>query len=153
PDGTLRPVAARLQELLGPGAPRGVQFPSNDPIDDAAAKAVAALEPGGIVLLDNLRFHKAEKKGDPAFAAKLARYGDIYCNDAFGTSHRADASMYAVPMAMKPKPCVAGFLLARELEYLMSRLERPAHPFLAILGGAKIADKLAAIANLMDKVD
>lgn len=158
PDGTLRPVAKRLGELLGSAAPRGVEFPSNDPVDATAAKAVGGLTPGGVVLLDNLRFHKAEKKGDPAFAAKLAAYGDIYCNDAFGTSHRADASMYAVPMAMRSpeggrKPCVAGFLLAQELEYLMARLEQPGRPFVAMLGGAKIADKLAAIANLMAKVD
>jgi phosphoglycerate kinase len=157
PDGTLRPVAARLQELLGADAPHGVQFPSNDPVDEAAATAVASLPERGVVLLDNLRFVKGEKKGDAAFAAKLAAYGDVYCNDAFGTSHRADASMYAVPMAMRSgspaKPCVAGFLLAAELEYLMQRLEQPARPFTAILGGAKIADKLAAISNLMKKVD
>ncbi|MBL9149158.1 MAG: phosphoglycerate kinase [Phycisphaerae bacterium] len=153
PDGTLKAVAARLGELLGNEAPNGVQFPSNDPVDDAAAKAVATLGDRGVILLDNLRFHKAEKKGDAAFAAKLAAYGDLYCNDAFGTSHRADASMHAVPMAMRPKPRVAGFLLAAELEYLMARLEKPARPFVAILGGAKIADKLAAITNLMAKVD
>jgi phosphoglycerate kinase len=157
PDGTLKPVAERLRELLGSDAPHGVQFPSNDPVDDAAAKAVAALPDRGVLLLDNLRFAKGEKKGDAGFAAKLAAYGDIYCNDAFGTSHRADASMYAVPMAMRSatpaKPCVAGFLLAAELEYLMQRLDAPKRPFVAILGGAKIADKLAAIANLMAKVD
>ncbi len=157
PDGTLKPVATRLAELLGADAPHGVLFPSNDPIDQAAANAVAALPERGVILLDNLRFAKGEKKGDAAFAAKLAAYGDIYCNDAFGTSHRADASMYAVPMAMRggspAKPCVAGFLLAAELEYLMQRLDAPKRPFVAILGGAKIADKLAAIANLMAKVD
>ncbi|MDZ4754406.1 MAG: phosphoglycerate kinase [Phycisphaerae bacterium] len=153
PDGTLRPVATRLQELLGAAAPQGVQFPSNDAVDDVAAQAVARLSDGGVVLLENLRFHKGEKKGDPGFAAKLAAYGDVYCNDAFGTSHRADASMYAVPLAMKPRPCVAGQLLAAELEYLMARLESPARPFAAILGGAKIADKLEAITNLMAKVD
>jgi phosphoglycerate kinase len=157
PDGTLKAVAERLQQLLGSDAPHGVQFPSNNPIDEVAAKAVAALPDRGVILLDNLRFAKGEKKGDPAFAAALAAFGDIYCNDAFGTSHRADASMYAVPMAMRgstpPKPCVAGFLLAAELEYLMARLESPARPFVAILGGAKIADKLAAISNLMKKVD
>lgn len=152
-DGTLRPVAARLAELLGKDAPSGVQFPSTDPVDDASARAVAALGERGVVLLDNLRFHKAEKKGDAAFAAKLAAYGDLYCNDAFGTSHRTDASMHAVPLAMKPRPCVAGYLLSAELEYLMARLEKPARPFVAILGGAKIADKLAAITNLMAKVD
>lgn len=153
PDGSLRTVALRLAKLLGTDAPHGVQFPSNDPIDSAASSAVRALRERGVLLLDNLRFHKAEKKGDATFAAALAQYGDVYCNDAFGTSHRADASMFAVPQAMKPKPCVAGLLLAQELEYLMARLEKPARPFVAILGGAKIADKLAAIANLMAKVD
>jgi phosphoglycerate kinase len=157
PDGSLKPVAERLQQLLGSDAPHGVTFPSNDPVDEAAANAVARLPDRGVVLLDNLRFVKGEKKGDPAFASKLAAFGDVYCNDAFGTSHRADASMYAVPMAMRggtpAKPCVAGFLLAAELEYLMARLESPARPFVAILGGAKIADKLAAISNLMKKVD
>lgn len=152
-DGSLAPVGARLRELLGREAPGGVVVPGTDPIDEASAAAVAALRPGGVVLLENLRFRKAEKKGDPAFAAKLAAYGDVYCNDAFGTSHRADASMYAVPLAMKPKPCVAGFLLARELEFLMARLASPQRPFSAILGGAKIADKLAAITNLAAKVD
>jgi phosphoglycerate kinase len=155
PDGTLKPVAERLQQLLGADAPHGVQFPSNDPVDEAAAKAVAALPERGVVMLDNLRFAKGEKKGDAGFAAKLAALGDLYCNDAFGTSHRADASMYAAPMAMRAagKPSVAGFLLAAELEYLMARLESPGRPFVAILGGAKIADKLAAISNLMQKVD
>ncbi len=156
-DGTLKPVAERLASLLGASAPHGVQFPSNDPVDAAAAAAVASMPERGVVLLDNLRFAKGEKKGDAEFAAKLAAYGDIYCNDAFGTSHRADASMHAVPLNMRgatpAKPCVAGLLLAAELEYLMARLEKPARPFLAILGGAKIADKLAAIANLTKKVD
>jgi phosphoglycerate kinase len=152
-DSSLRPVGSRLRELLGQEAPGGVVVPGKDPIDEEAAAAVSALKPGGLVLLENLRFRKAEKKGDPTFAAKLAAYGDIYCNDAFGTSHRADASMYAVPLAMKPKPCVAGLLLARELEYLLARLAAPARPFSAILGGAKIADKLAAITNLAAKVD
>lgn len=152
-DGSLAPVAARLAELLGPSAPKGVVVPGREPNDAASAAAVAGLGPGGVLLLENLRFRKEEKKGDPAFAKQLAAYGDIYCNDAFGTSHRADASMYAVPLAMRPKPCVAGYLLAQELVYLYARLEAPARPFAAILGGAKIADKLAAISNLMVKVD
>jgi phosphoglycerate kinase len=109
----------------------------------------------GVVLLENLRFAKGEKKGDPAFAAKLADLCDIYVNDAFGTSHRADASMHALPMAMGAKGAqrVAGFLLAAELEYLIARIAAAERPFLAILGGAKVSDKILAIENLMSKVD
>ena len=147
---SLKPVAARLGELL-PGVK--VAFPSQDCVDDAAAAAVKALQPGAVVLLENLRFHKAEKKGDAAFAAKLAAYGDIYCNDAFGTAHRADASMVAVPQAMSGKPRVVGPLMAAEVKYLQDAIAGAKRPFVAILGGAKVSDKLAAIDNLIDKVD
>lgn len=150
PDSSLKPVAARLAELL-PGVK--VHFPSNDCIDDAAAKAVAALKPGEVVLLENLRFHKAEKKGDAAFAAKLAAYGEIYCNDAFGTAHRPDASMVAVPKAMAGKPRVVGPLMEKEIKFLGDTIRNPRRPFVAILGGSKVSDKLAAIENLIDKVD
>jgi len=150
---SIAPCAARLAELLGPLAPHGVRVPGPDPTDDATAAAVAALPPGGVLLLENLRFHKGEKKGDPAFAARLASYGDLYVNDAFGTSHRTDASMYAVPLAMAGKPRVAGFLLAAELEYLMGRIEDPARPFVAGLGGAKVSDKLLAIERLLTLCD
>ncbi len=152
---SLAPVAKRLAELLGAEAPHGVAFPSNDCTDDASRAAVAAMPERGVVLLDNLRFAKGEKKGDAAFADKLAGLCDIYVNDAFGTSHRADASMYALPMAMRAqgKRCVSGFLLSAELEYLIARIAAAKKPFLAILGGAKVSDKIMAIENLMAKVD
>jgi phosphoglycerate kinase len=152
---SLAPVARRLAELLGDDAPHGVAFPSTDCSDDAARAAVAALPERGVVLLENLRFAKGEKKGDAAFAARLADLCDIYVNDAFGTSHRADASMFALPMAMRAqgKPCASGFLLAAELEYLIARIAAAQRPFLAILGGAKVSDKILAIENLMAKVD
>lgn len=146
---SLEPVAARLQELIG----RPVQFPSHDCIDDKAAAAVAAMKPGDIVLLDNLRFNKGEKKGDAGLAAKLAAYGDIYCNDAFGTAHREDASMVAVPNAMVGKPRVSGLLLEKELKYLADALAKPAHPFVVVLGGAKVSDKLPVISNLLKMAD
>lgn len=154
-DSSLAPVARRLAELLGPDAPHGVTFPSNNCVDDSARAAVLAMPERGVVLLENLRFAKGEKKGDPAFAAKLADLCDIYVNDAFGTSHRADASMHALPMAMGAKGAqrVAGFLLAAELEYLIARIAAAERPFLAILGGAKVSDKILAIENLMSKVD
>jgi len=152
---SLAPVAKRLAELLGGDAPHGVVFPSTDCSDDAARAAVAALPERGVVLLENLRFAKGEKKGDAAFAARLADLCDIYVNDAFGTSHRADASMFALPMAMRAqgKACASGFLLAAELEYLIARIAAAQRPFLAILGGAKVSDKIMAIENLMAKVD
>ena len=152
---SLAPVAKCLAGLLGADAPHGVAFPSNDCSDDAARAAVAAMPERGVVLLENLRFAKGEKKGDQAFAGKLAGLCDIYVNDAFGTSHRADASMFALPMAMRAqgKPCVSGFLLAAELEYLIARIAGAQRPFLAILGGAKVSDKILAIENLMSKVD
>lgn len=150
PADSLKPAAERLAQLL-PGT--RVDFPSNDCIDAKAAAAVASLKDGEIVLLENLRFHKGEKKGDPAFAAKLASYGDIYCNDAFGTAHRNDASMHAVPVAMAGKPRVAGLLLQKELKYLSESIQHAKTPFVAVLGGAKVSDKLSAIRNLMGKVD
>ncbi len=152
---SLAPVATRLAELLGADAPHGVAFPSHDCTDDAARAAVASMPERGVVLLENLRFHKGEKKGDAAFAGRLADLCDLYVNDAFGTSHRADASMFALPTAMRAqgKPCVTGFLLAAELEYLIGRIAAAERPFVAILGGAKVSDKILAIENLMSKVD
>lgn len=150
---TLRPVAIRLAELLGDEAVGGVAFPSADCLDEASRNAVEALPDGGVLLLENLRFHAGEKKGDPAFAAKLAPLGEIYCNDAFGTCHRNDASMVALPSAMKPAPAVAGFLLEAELKYLQGSIADPRRPFVAILGGAKVSDKLGAIRHLLDRVD
>jgi phosphoglycerate kinase len=111
------------------------------------------LKAGEVLLLENLRFHKAEKKGDGKFAEELAGLGEVYCNDAFGTAHREDASMYAVPKAMVGKPRVAGFLLEKEIKYLSEVIARPARPFVAILGGAKVSDKIVVIENLLDIVD
>jgi len=147
------PVRTRLEELLGSMAKGGVKLAGQLPTDEAAAAAAAALRPGEVLLLENLRFEKGEKKGDATFAAKLAAYGDIYCNDAFGASHRADASMLALPLAMKSKPRVIGLLLAKELAYLSETLKAPKKPFVAILGGAKVSDKLLALRNLIGRVD
>ena len=155
PEYSLAPVAQRLAELLGPAAVHGVHFPSNDCSDETARAAIAGMPAGGVILLENLRFAKGEKKGDPTFAEKLALLCDLYVNDAFGTSHRADASMHALPLAMRARGCpsVAGFLLAAELEYLYGRIAAAERPFTAILGGAKVSDKILAIENLMTKVD
>ncbi|GIW73509.1 MAG: phosphoglycerate kinase [Phycisphaerales bacterium] len=146
---SLRPVADRLAQLLD----RPVLFPSNDCIDQASAKAVQQLEPGRVLLLENLRFHAEEKAGDPAFARALAAYGDLYVNDAFGTCHREDASMVAVPLAMGGKPKVAGLLVAREVAFLSEAVANPRRPMVVILGGAKVSSKIGAIEHLMPKCD
>lgn len=146
---SLRPVAARLGELLA----RPVAFPSQDCVDAAAADAVAQMQDGGVLLLENLRFHAGEKSGDAAFGAKLAAYADVYVNDAFGTCHRADASMVAVPQAMAGKSRVVGFLVDREVRFLSGALSDPAEPFVVVLGGAKVSDKLPAIENLLPKAN
>jgi phosphoglycerate kinase len=146
PKYSLAPVASRLSELLS--AP--VAFAS-DCIGAAAEAAVAKLAPGGVLLLENVRFHPEEEKNDPAFAAKLAALGDLYVNDAFGTAHRAHASTEGV--ARLRRPAVAGFLIQRELEYLGAALDQPKRPFVAILGGAKISGKIDVLTALMAKVD
>ena len=150
PEYSLKPAADRLAELID--AP--VAFATDTVGQDAQAK-VEALKPGGVVVLENLRFSKQEKEGDEAFAAKLAEFGDIYCNDAFGTAHRAHASMVAVPNAMKAqgKPAVSGLLMQREIEYLRDVIASPKKPFVAILGGAKVSDKIAVIDHLLDLCD
>jgi phosphoglycerate kinase len=150
---SLRPVFERLKQLLAGKAE--VLFAGKVPTDAESRAAVAALRPGQVLLLENLRFEKGEKKGDAAFAAALADYGDAYVNDAFGASHRADASMVALPRAMRAKgaPAVAGRLLEKELRFLGDALEHPKRPFVAVVGGAKVSDKLQALANLLDKVD
>lgn len=148
---SLKPVAARLAELLG----RNVEFATDTVGDDARGKA-ASLQDGGVLLLENLRFNadeKAGKKGDPAFAESLAAMGDIYCNDAFGTCHRTHASMLGVPNAMGDRPKVVGFLVAKEIQYLKSAISEPERPFVAILGGAKVSDKINVISNLLDVCD
>lgn len=146
---TLRPVADRLTELLG----KPVQFPSQDCTDAAAEAAVGALKQGEVLLLENVRFAKGEKRGEPAYAAKLASYGQIYVNDAFGTAHREDGSMFAVPKAMTGKPRVAGLLLDKEIRYLGDTLKSPTKPFCVILGGAKVSDKIGLIENLLGKAN
>lgn len=143
---SLAPCAKKLSELLG----KPVAFPSQDCIDATAGAAVAAMKNGDVLLLENLRFHKAEKKGDAAFAAKLAAYADVYVNDAFGTCHRPDASMVAVPKAVNG-PKVSGFLVEREIKFLSETIANPAKPFVVVLGGAKVSDKMAAIEHLLPK--
>ncbi|MEZ5948013.1 MAG: phosphoglycerate kinase [Planctomycetaceae bacterium] len=145
---SLRPTAQRLGELLG----QNVAF-ATDTVGPEASAQVSALQPGGVVVLENLRFNKGEKKGDPEFAGKLAAFADIYCNDAFGTCHRTDASMVAVPEAMAGKPKVVGFLVGREIQYLSDAIGNPQRPFVAILGGAKVSDKINVINNLLGICD
>ena len=145
---SLKPAAVRLGEMLG----KPVAFAADTVGDDAHAK-VAALADGGCVVLENVRFNKGEQKGDTDFAAKLAAMGEIYCNDAFGTCHRSDASMVAVPQAMSGKPRVVGHLVAKEIEYLSDAISNPARPFVAILGGAKVSDKINVIENLLGICD
>lgn len=150
---SLKPIAKRLSELLGDDAQDGVLFPGQDCIDAASASAVEGLGDGQVMMLENLRFHVAETEDDATFAGKLAAYGEIYCNDAFGASHRPHASIYGVPMAMKPAPCVAGMLVSDEVKFLREALESPERPFVAIIGGAKVSDKIGALKNLIGKVD
>ncbi len=145
---SLKPAAVRLGEMLG----KSVAFASDTVGDDAQAK-VASLADGDCVVLENVRFNKGEQKGDAEFAAKLASMGDIYCNDAFGTCHRSDASMVAVPEAMAGKPRVVGHLVAKEIEYLSDAISNPERPFVAILGGAKVSDKINVIENLLGICD
>lgn len=147
---SLRPVADRLSELL-PDVP--VTLAAEDCVGPAARQAVDAIEPGGIVLLENLRFHAGEKTNDPEFAAALAAFGDVYVNDAFGTAHRSHASMVGVPEAMQDRHRVAGRLLEAELAFLSEAIEDAQSPFVAVLGGAKVSDKLGAIRNLLPRVD
>jgi phosphoglycerate kinase len=143
---SLRPVAAKLQELLG----QPVAF-AEDCVGEAAEKAAAGLAPGGIVLLENLRFHAGEKKNDPAFAAQLAALAEVYVDDAFGAAHRAHASVVGVPERRSAK--AAGRLLAREVLALGRLLGEPERPFAALLGGAKIEGKIDTLENLLPRLD
>jgi phosphoglycerate kinase len=148
PEFSLAGAAARLGELLG----KSVGFASDTVGEDAEAK-VAALEEGDVLVLENLRFNAGEKKGCEEFAAKLAAFADVYCNNAFGTCHRTDASMVAVPKAMGDKPKVVGALVAKEIQYLSDTISSPDRPFVAILGGAKVSDKINVIKNLLGICD
>lgn len=143
---SLAPVAKRLKEIFGEDK---VVFAS-DVIGESAKKAVDGLKPGNIVLLENLRFHTEEEKNDPAFAKALASYADIYVNDAFGTAHRAHASTAGVAEYL---PAVAGYLIGKELSVMGKALDNPERPFVAILGGRKVSDKIGVINNLLEKVD
>lgn len=142
----LTPVAERLSQLLG----QSVSKPS-DCIGPEVDAAVAALEPGQVILLENVRFHSEEEKNDPEFAQKLASVADLYVNDAFGTAHRAHASTEGVTRYLRPS--VAGFLIEKELQYLQNAIENPQRPLAAIVGGSKVSSKIGVIEALLDKVD
>ena len=142
---SLAPVAARLSELLG----YEVKM-AKDVIGEDAQALTSALKPGEVCLLENVRFHKEEEKNDPEFAKKLASFADIYVNDAFGTAHRAHASTAGVANYL---PAVCGFLIEKEISIMGKALSDPKRPFVAILGGAKVSDKIGVINNLLEKVD
>lgn len=145
PKYSLKPVAEELSKLLG----KEVKL-AKDVIGEDAQKLTSEIKEGEVVLLENVRFHKEEEKNDPEFAKKLASFAEIYVNDAFGTAHRAHASTAGVADYL---PAVSGFLIEKELEFLGSSLENPERPFVAILGGAKVSDKIGVIENLIEKVD
>ena len=148
---SLAPVAHKLAELLG----RPVTLAGDTGGSDSQAKA-AALGEGGVLLLENVRFNKGEKKGDDAdYIAGVAGLADIYVNDAFGTCHRTEASMYGIPKAMKEagKPAVVGFLVEKEIRYLADAIASPQRPFVAIIGGKKVSDKIQVINNLLSVCD
>ncbi len=142
---SLAPVAAHLATLLG----KPVQFAS-DCVGPAAEEAVAALKPGEVVLLENTRFHPEEEKNEEAFSQRLALLGKLYVDDAFGSAHRAHASTEGVARYL---PAVSGFLMEKEIEYLDKAANAPEHPYVVILGGAKISDKIGVIENLLAKCD
>ncbi|AAK78687.1 phosphoglycerate kinase [Clostridium acetobutylicum] len=148
PSKTLAPVAKRLSELLG----REVKFAADDTVvGENAKKAVAELKEGEIVLLENTRFRPEEGKNDDAFSKDLASLADVYVNDAFGTAHRAHCSTVGVTKFVDTAVC--GYLIQKELKFLGSAVENPVRPFVAILGGAKVSDKINVINNLLEKVD
>jgi phosphoglycerate kinase len=151
PSMSLRPVAERLWEMLGG---RRIEF-VRDCIGEDVQAAANSLQPGGILLLENLRYYNEEEENDPIFAEKLAQVADVYVNDAFGAAHRAHASTEGVPrvIAKRGGQCAAGLLMERELKFLGDELEKPAHPFVVILGGAKVSDKIKVIDRLLEKAD
>ncbi len=142
---SLAPAAKRLEELMG----RDIKFAS-DTVGDEASMLVSAMDDGDVVVLENLRFDKCEKKNDPGFAAELAALGDAYVNDAFGTAHRAHASTAGVAEKL---PAYAGYLMQDEVDTLSSMMDEPKRPFVAILGGSKVSDKIKVIDSLLDKAD
>jgi phosphoglycerate kinase len=179
PKYSLKPVASRLAQLVNqchavPGAAHGrnttdlhiqrdpeeasadtmaaVRF-ADDCIGPQVEKMAAEMKDGDVLLLENLRFHKEEEKNEPNFARQLAKLGDVYVNDAFGTAHREHASTFGCPQAMQGKPRVIGFLIQKELKFLGEAVTTPQRPFVAILGGAKVSDKINVIQALLDKAD
>jgi phosphoglycerate kinase len=150
PSMSLRPVADELSKWLG----HTVAF-VDDCIGEKVERAVAALKPGDLLLLENVRYYNEEEANDPGFAAKLAAFADAYVNDAFGAAHRAHASTEGAPrlIAQRGGLCAAGLLMERELKYLGQELENPARPFVVILGGAKVSDKIKVIDRLLEKAD
>jgi len=145
---SLKPAAEELSKLLG----KPVQF-AEGCIGPAVEKQVAALESGQTLLLENLRFHKEEEKNDPNFARQLASHADVYINDAFGTAHREHASTFGAAQALAGKPRCVGFLIQKELKFLGDAVSNPVRPFVAILGGAKVDDKISVIEQLLPKCD
>ena len=145
PEFSLRPVAARLSELLG----RTVQM-APDCVGSETEKMAKSLKPGEVLLLENLRYHKEEEKNDPAFSKALAQLADVGINDAFGCSHRAHASVAGITEFL---PMAAGLLLEKEIRFIGGAVEHPEHPFAAIIGGAKVSDKIEVISSLLPKVD
>ena len=145
PQFSTRPIVARLEECLG----QTVKW-APDCVGPEAEKAAADLKPGEVLLLENLRYHKEEKKNDPAFAKQLAALADIAVDDAFGVAHRAHASNVGITSYLET---VAGFLMEKEINYIGKTLEAPKRPFVAIIGGAKVSDKIGVIENMIDKVD
>ena len=141
----LRPVAERLSALLGQPVPC-----TGDALGQGTQDAIRRLRPGELLLLENLRFHAEEEKNDLGFAKALASYADVYVNDAFGTAHRAHASTHGVATLL---PAYAGFLMEREIRYLTNLVEDPERPYAAIIGGAKVSDKIKVLTNLLSKVD
>src|SRR5687767_6564411 len=148
PKYSLKPVADRLTKLLS----KNVKF-ADDCIGVPAEQAANGLKDGEVLLLENLRFHKGEEKNDPNFARQLAKLGDVYVNDAFGTAHREHASTFGAAQAMQGKPRSIGFLIQKELKFLGEAVTQPERPFVAILGGAKVSDKINVIKALLDKAD
>ena len=148
PKYSLKPAAQRLAELLNKPVPC-----ADDCVGPLVEKAVAELKDGQVLLLENLRFHKEEEKNDPNFATQLAKHGDVYVNDAFGTAHREHASTFGAPQSLAGKPRVIGSLIEKELKFLGEAVSEPRRPFIAILGGAKVSDKIAVIEQLLDKAD
>jgi len=145
PSMSLKPTAERLSQILGQKVTMAA-----DCIGPEVEKAASALKPGDVLMLENLRFHNEEEAGDASFAKALAKLGDIYVNDAFGTSHRPHASISGITQYL---PAVAGFLLEKEINTLGGLLEKPEHPFVALFGGAKVSDKVAVLKNIMGKVN